>query len=348
MGFVHLHAHTHSSLLDGAMTEEALVKRAAELGQGAVAITDHGVLFGSVKFIDAAREHGVKPIIGLEAYVATQGNMREPAQGAGDNYHLTMLAADATGYQNLVHLTSAAHLEGFSYKARIDRDILERHSAGLIVLSGCFGGELPQLLMEDRDAAYALAEWYIRVFGERFFVEIQVHGGTGGIDHVRQNDKETGEILWTETDLNMALVELADTMGIGIVATNDAHYLGEEDGLAQDAMLCLQTGGYFNKEDRFAFPGAKEGHYPFYVKTEEEMLAVHDARWWETACINTQHIADLVADEVFETNTMRRARGEQDRYIVPAYTIPDALRREFDLWRDTGVIRPKAWGCRCG
>ena len=192
-GFVHLHVHTHYSLLDGANRIGELVQRAKTLEMPAIAITDHGNMFGAVEFYRAATKAGVKPIIGLEAYIAPGDRRNKDAKGKESNYHLLLLAMNNVGYHNLLKLTTIGYREGFYYKPRIDREVLEAHAEGLICTSTCLGAEIPQALIKrDRAAAEQTTEWYLKVFGpDRFFIELQDHG----IDEQRQINPELIDIV---------------------------------------------------------------------------------------------------------------------------------------------------------
>lgn len=319
MSFAHLHVHSEFSLLDGAIRVDDLVKRAVELGQTAVAITDHGWLASAVKFQSAAQEHGIKSLIGMETYLATGGDMGVPAKSGGDNFHLTLLARNRQGYQNLMRLTSLAHLEGLSYKPRIDRKTLARHAEGLIVLSGCIGAEIPQTIIEHGEqAGLKLAREYQRLFGDDFYIEVMHHGSINGVDHVRI--EREGQVAFTERDLNTALVRIADLLGIGVVATNDAHYLAREHGPHHDALLCIGTGSWLDKPDRMRFPGATHKVWEFYVKSEAEMLDVLKDGWWQSACANTAILADSIEGDVVPLGMN----------ILPKFVIPNDP--EFQLW----------------
>ena len=224
--FVHLHVHSQYSLLDGACRILDVVKRAKALGQESLAITDHGCLFGVIDFYLKARAEGIKPILGIEAYMAVGPRTDRTATGVKDGgYHLLLLAADRTGYANLLKLSSIAYTEGFYYKPRIDREVLEAHSAGLIATSACLGGEVPSALLSgNRKKAKELAETYLRIFGpDRFFIELQ--------KHIPQQDQ-----------VNPELIDLARQLGVGCVATNDVHFLLEEDH-APHEVLCWPTRG---------------------------------------------------------------------------------------------------------
>lgn len=306
--------HTTYSLLDGAIKLDPLCKKIVELGQNAVAITDHGWIAGAIKFATAAKENGIKPIIGMETYIATNGDHKSPAKNGGDNFHLTLLARNRTGYLNLMRLTSLAHIEGLSYKPRIDYTLLREHSEGVIVLSGCIGAEIPQTIIDRGLAAgMVLAEKYQEWFGDNFFIEIMSHGATNGIDHVR-TDK------MTETQLNEALVAIADRLGVGIVATNDAHYLEQQHGEHHDTLLCIGMGAWKTKPDRLKFPGTEHSKYEFFIKDEAEMRSVQQSPWWEEACTNTAHVASLVENDVVQLGLN----------VMPKFTIPDD--QEFEQW----------------
>lgn len=328
MSFAHLHVHSEFSLLDGAIRVPDLVQRVSEMGQSHVAITDHGWIAGALKFQKAAIEAGVTPIIGSEMYMATGEDMRLKTKDAGDTFHLTVLAQNREGYRNLMRLTSLAHIEGLGHRPRIDKDTLAEHSDGLICLSGCVAAELPQHLIWGREKdARDLVEWYQETFGDRFHIELMSHGSTGGVDHVAIED-EKGNIVMEETQLNRALVDIADRYGVGVVATNDAHYLTHEDGDAHDTLLCISAGEWKTKKDRrMQFPGAEHDAWEFYVKSEAEMLEASDEDYWETACANTALVVKDVERGVVETGNT----------VLPDFPIPDDDPL-FDLYKETGAI----------
>src|SRR5580692_11742892 len=253
--FVHLHLHTDYSLLDGACDVEKLCQHVQELGMPAVAMTDHGNIFGAVHFVNAAHKHGVKPIIGCELYVCKKGDHNiERTPPEGDTYnHLLVLAQNEEGYRNLVKITSEASLHGFYYKPRVSKKFLAEHSAGLIGLSGCLKGEVAERLMENNyDAARAAAGTFTDIFGkENFFLEIQDQG------------------LELEHKIHPGLFKLEKDLGLPLVATNDSHYLCEDDAHAQDVMLCIQTGKSIHDTARMKFDGNQ-----FFVKNHDEMYRV--------------------------------------------------------------------------
>jgi len=253
--FVHLHLHTDYSMLDGACDVEKLCQRAKQLNMPAVAMTDHGNIFGAVHFVNAAKAAGVKPIIGCELYVCKKQDHRiERTPPEGDTYnHLLVLAENDEGYRNLVKITSEASLHGFYYKPRVSKAFLADHAKGLIALSGCLKGEVAEYLMEDKyDAARQAAASYGDIFGrQNFFLEIQDQG------------------LEMEHRIHPGLFRLEKDLGLPLVATNDSHYLCEEDAHAQDVMVCIQTGKSIQDPNRMKFQGTD-----FYVKSHEEMYRV--------------------------------------------------------------------------
>ena len=250
--FAHLHTHSEYSLLDGAARLRNLVARAKELGQTSIAVTDHGVLAGAIEFYEAATEAGINPIIGCEVYMAARGRLQREGRVDRDPSHLILLARDGQGYQNLMKLVSLAHLEGFYYKPRIDRELLAEHSNGLIALSGCIGGDVPQLVLAgDLAGARKLAEQYAEIMGgDSYFLEIQDHG------------------MEEEERVREGLLQISRDTGIPLVATNDCHYVDKDDAEAHDVLLCIQTGSRVEDEKRMRFAGPH-----FYVSSAEEMAA---------------------------------------------------------------------------
>ncbi|MBN2581699.1 MAG: DNA polymerase III subunit alpha, partial [Planctomycetes bacterium] len=250
--FVHLHVHSEFSLLDGACQISQLPQAAAKLGQTALALTDHGNLFGAVDFYNACKAANVKPIIGYEAYVAPgDRTVKEATDGVKDQgYHLVLLARNEAGFRNLLRLSTAAYLEGFYYKPRIDKQLLAAHCDGLIVMTACLAGEIPRLLLaERRDEARQVAEFYRNLVGpEHFFIEIQNHG------------------IEEELRVMPMLAELAEEVGVDLVATNDVHYLHADDSKAHDALLCISTGKVMGDPNRMRYV---EGE--FHIKTVDEM-----------------------------------------------------------------------------
>ena len=253
MAFAHLHVHTEYSLLDGASRVKELIRRTKELGMDSVAITDHGVMYGAVRFYKEAKAQGIHPVIGCEVYLAP-GMRQERAEVDGTRYyHLILLAENETGYRNLVELISLANIEGYYYKPRIDKELLRQYHEGIIALSACVAGEIPQAILRgNNERAEALVAEYVEIFGQdNFFLEIQDHG------------------LPEEKTVNRALRELAKKYDIGLVATNDVHYVHADDSEFHDILLCVQTGRTINDPDRMRFSGPD-----YYLKSEEEMAAL--------------------------------------------------------------------------
>ncbi|MAE71855.1 MAG: DNA polymerase III subunit alpha [Gemmatimonadetes bacterium] len=290
--FVHLHLHSEYSLLDGANRVGKLVDRVKELGQPAVAVTDHGNLFGAIEFYKAAQARGVKPIIGFEAYVAS-ASRHERKQVRGDDfepyYHLTMLAKNQQGFRNLCKLSSIAYREGFYYKPRVDREVLERHSEGIIVLSGCLSSELQRRLVRgDEEGARESVAWHRDVFGKgNYYLELQDHG------------------IPEQAQANKGLLRLREEFDLPLVITNDSHYLHQHDHRAHDALLCVQTGKNVNDEKRFRFDSDQ-----FYVKSTQEMAAQFGDL--EEALLATREIAEKIELDL-----------EFGKLLLPKFDIPE-------------------------
>ncbi|MGC9334970.1 MAG: DNA polymerase III subunit alpha, partial [Anaerolineae bacterium] len=248
--FVHLHVHSDFSLLDGLAKVKDLAQAAAEMGMPALALTDHGVMFGTLHFYHAAKEEGIKPIVGCEIYISPRRMYQKEAQRDARSSHLVLLAENEAGYHNLMQIATAAQLEGFYYKPRIDREYLAEHAEGLIALSACGSGEIPRLLQSNRPTrARKAAEWYRDVFGrDSFFLELQEH-----------DIPEMGPV-------NQALVQMGREMGIGLVATNDSHYVRRDQAYAHQVLLCIQTGKTINDPSRMQM-----NNDTYYLRTPAEM-----------------------------------------------------------------------------
>ncbi|MFC1846797.1 DNA polymerase III subunit alpha [Chloroflexota bacterium] len=265
--FTHLHVHTEYSLLDGMCLIPRLIDRAKELGMDALAITDHGVMHGAIQFYQAARAAGIKPIIGCEFYIAPDSRLNRSAADK-KNYHLVLLAKNHTGYQNLIQLTTQAHLEGFYYKPRVDKELLEKHKEGLIAMSACLAGEIPALILENRlEDARKAALWYRQTFGD-FYLEIQRHP-------MPELEK-----------VNQALISLANELDIPMVATNDVHYVNKADASSQDLLLCIGTNSSIYDEKRMKMAGDF-----FYLKSPQEMAELY--KDIPQALENTHKIAEM-------------------------------------------------------
>lgn len=251
--FVHLHCHTEFSLLDGLSKIPDLLERAHDHGQEAIAITDHGAMHGAVHFYNKAKEKGMKPIIGIETYVAANSRFDKQAKMGSDQFHLLLLAKNFTGYQNLMRLASIANLEGFSYRPRIDFEVLSQYHEGIICTSGCLASQFSQLLMKDkRDEAIELFKKYHALFGDDFYIEVQSHEGNKEV-------KEVGD----------QMIAISRELGIPLVATNDVHYVNSDDAAAQDALLCIQTRRMIEDKERMKMQGTD-----YYLKSTQEMEAL--------------------------------------------------------------------------
>ncbi|MDR2295315.1 MAG: PHP domain-containing protein, partial [Clostridiales Family XIII bacterium] len=269
MAFTHLHVHTEYSLLDGAARVGDLIARAKELSMDAVAITDHGVMFGVIEFYKAAKREGIKPIIGCEVYTAARSMRDKDSERDKQQGHLVLLAKDMTGYRNLIKLVSESYIKGFYYKPRVDKELLRRHAEGLIALSGCIAGDVQRKLLESNyEGAKREALAFREIFGEgNFYLELQDQG------------------LEEEKRILPDMLRLREETGIPLVATNDVHYVRREDAAAQDVLLCIQTGKRIDDEDRLRFRSDQ-----FYLKSEEEMGALFSDL--PEALANTRRIAD--------------------------------------------------------
>jgi len=331
--FVHLHTHTEYSLLDGAARIDDLVGEARRLGQPAVSITDHGVLYGAVEFVAAAKAAGINPILGCEAYMAPRSRHDKEGRADRDPNHLVLLARDNAGYRNLVSLVSKSHLEGYYYKPRIDKELLAEHAEGLICLSACIGGELPQAILRgDMDAAESVARQHMEIFGpDNYFLEVQDHG------------------IPEEEAIREGLLEIARRTGLPMVCTNDSHYIRSEDAEAHDILLCLQTGARRQDEKRFKFAGPH-----FYVAGGDEMRE-RFAQYGEAAS-NTLYVAQRCKVEMRLGETLLPRyepipegmdaasylrhlceEGLRERYgPEPSREAWERLRMELDVIEQTG------------
>ena len=280
--YVHLHNHTHHSLLDGLTKIPDMVARVKELGMEACAITDHGTMSGAIEFYKAAKNVGIKPIIGIETYVAARTRHdRDPAKDKA-RYHLTLLAMNHKGYQNLMQLSTIANLEGVYYKPRIDHELLEQYNEGIICMSGCIGGELGENLRnDDYDKAKEIAGWYKSVFGDRYYMELQDHGHPEARSHWPEQKK-----------VNDYIERISEELDIPCVVTSDGHYLNHEDQEAHEILLCVGTGAYLSDEKRMSLKD-----FELHLTTPEDIIS----RWQKTnpqAIANTKAIADRCDVEI--------------------------------------------------
>ncbi len=295
MAFVHLHLHTEYSLLDGACRIDTLAERAKELGFDSLAITDHGVMYGAVNFYRACRKAGIKPIIGCEVYVAPRERTGRE-YGVDNQYtHLILLCKNETGYRNLSYLVSMGFVEGFYVKPRIDWGLLHEHAEGLICLSGCLAGDIPQKIVSGQyDKAKEKAEELAAIFGEDFYLEIQKHG------------------IPDEDTAARGILRIHDETGIPIVVTNDAHYINKQDAYYQDVLMCIQTGKTVNEAGRMRFETQE-----LYLKSEEEMRALFPDR--PDAADNTVEIADKCSFDF-----------EFGHYHLPRFQLPEGESDSFE------------------
>jgi len=296
--FAHLHLHTQYSILDGAISISKLVQRAADLGMPAVAMTDHGNMFGAVEFHEAARKAGVKPIIGCEVYVASGSRFEKDASTGGFDgiNHMVLLAMNDQGYRNLVQLVSRGFLEGFYYKPRVDIELLKNCSEGLIATSGCLSGAVPGAIMRGKTReAWETVESYARIFKDRFYLEMQRHG------------------IPEQEVVNTELLKMSRDLGLPLIATNDCHYLLQEDAHSHEALLCVQTGKTLDDPNRFHFDGAG-----FYVKDMQEMLEVFGD--CPEAVYNTLEVAERCNFEL-QTGNLQ----------LPEFTVPDGQNADSYL-----------------
>ncbi|MDZ7816487.1 MAG: DNA polymerase III subunit alpha [Planctomycetota bacterium] len=304
--FAHLHVHTDYSLLDGACAIPKLIERVSELGQTHVAITDHGNMYGALEFYNEAKAKGINPIVGFESYLAAGSRFERKLTGHGEYaYHLTLLAMNTEGYRNLCKLASIANLEGYYYRPRIDMDVLQKHSDGLISLSGCVAGRISSyLLNDDFNSARAEAVRMRELFGDRFYLEVQNHG------------------LQKQRTVNSGMVRLSEVLDIPLVATNDAHYISREDSYAHEILLCIGTKKRMSDQDRMKFDGNE-----YYIKSADEMLDAMEGM--ERAVENSMMVAERCKVEL-----------KKDKYHLPRYTCSEAPdpKSELRLLAERGAV----------
>jgi len=313
--FVHLHVHTHYSMLDGACRIPDLVKRTKQLGMNALAISDHGAMYGAVEFYNECKKEGIKPIVGLEAYVAPKSR-HDRVQIEGESaFHLLLLAMNREGYQNLLKLSAISYREGFYYKPRIDKEVLKQFSAGLIATSACLGGEVATALMKNQKvaAAKAIAEGYIDIFGpDRFFIEVQ--------KHIKEQDQ-----------VNPELAEVAKKLGVGLVGTNDVHFLNADDHHAHDCLCCISTGRLITDENRMKYPTQ------LYLKSPAEMREALTG--FEHAMENTVHIAEMCNLELDFSKRYAPVYRVPPEKVDPELVLPSCPTPIAELKEDDKYLR---------
>jgi DNA polymerase III subunit alpha len=292
--FTHLHVHTNFSILDGAANIDQMVKKAAQSGMKALAITDHGNMYGVMHFTKAADKYGIKPIIGCEIYVAEGSRFEKKGKEDRSGHHLILLAKNKQGYENLSRLCSIGYLEGFYYTPRIDKEVLRKYSDGLIASSACLGGELPQALMNQGiDQAEAVIEEFIDIFGDDYYLELQRHG------------------LEEQEPVNQQILTLAEKYNLKVIATNDCHYINAEDAKAHDILICLQTGRDLDDPTRMRYSGQE------YLKTPDEMAKLFSDI--PQAISNTQHIVDKIEGYQIIRDI-----------LLPVFPLPEGFENEDD------------------
>jgi DNA polymerase-3 subunit alpha len=323
--FVHLHVHTQYSILDGAAPISSLIKKAVDDGMTAFAVTDHGNMFGTKDFLNQVGKHNggikkkikeaeekgetcdlkmLKPIVGCEVYVARQGRHEKKGKENGSGHHLILLAKNITGYHNLAKLVSLGFIEGFYYKPRIDKEILEQYSEGIVVTSACLGGEIPQLIMNhDVEAAEESIKWFKRVFGEDYYLELQRHPN---IDP--EGDQE---VYLRQQEVNKVLIELAQKNNVKLIATNDVHFVNQVDAKAHDILICLNTGADINSTDRMRYTRQE------WFKTQDEMCELFADV--PEALANTLEIADKIEFYSIESDP-----------LMPNFPIPENFANADD------------------
>ena len=296
--FVHLHNHTHHSLLDGLTKIPALMDKIKEYGMHSVAITDHGTMSGAIEFYKCALENNIKPIIGIEAYVAARGRFDRDPQKDKARYHIILLAMNFVGYQNLMKLSTLANLEGMYYKPRIDHEILEKYNEGIIVLSGCASSELGEnLRIDNYKEALEIAKWYKSVFGDRYYLEMQDHG-----------HDESATAWDVQNKINNYLEKISDSLGIEKVLTSDGHYLTHEDKESHEILLCVGTGSFLSETNRMSL---KE--FDLHVTDPKEIIQ----RWGKShpdIIKNTKKIADRCALNL-----------ELGNILIPTFETPENI-----------------------
>lgn len=312
--YVHLHNHTQFSLLDGLTRIPDLVDFVKESGMRSVGMTDHGTLSGAIEFYKEATAKGIKPLIGIETYVAARKHTDKDPQKDKNRYHLIIIAMNEKGYQNLMQLSTTANLDGFYYFPRIDHDLLEKYNEGLIISSACMGGEVGDALKQDQyDRAVEIASWYKSVFGDRYYLEIQDHGHP---DNPLFNEEQQ--------KVNQGVFKLATQLDIKVVVTCDAHYLKHEDQDAHEILLCIGTGSFLSDQKRMTLK-----NYPLHVESPTEIIA----RWGKDhpeVITNTRDIAERCSLTI-----------ELDKILIPKFPVPDGETEKSFL--DRQVYTGVAW-----
>ncbi len=305
--FVHLHVHSQFSILDGACKINDLISKAQEYGMPAVALTDHGSMFGIKSFYNAAKDSGVKPILGVEAYVAEKSRFQKDSPDNRGGYHLILLAKNYQGYQNLMKMISYAHLEGMYYKPRIDKQLLEEYHDGLIASSACLGGEIPHLILKGKiEEAKQAALWYKEVFGDDFYLELMRH---------KTGNPEKDDTYRKQEIVNQQLISFSKELGIKLIATNDVHFLNKEDADSHDILICLNTGKKCNDQGRKMIYTGRE----FFASVDEMWDLFSDV---PEALENTLEVAEKVEAYSIDRDP-----------IMPVFEIPEQFENDYEYLR---------------
>ncbi|MCD6225980.1 DNA polymerase III subunit alpha [bacterium] len=296
--FTHLHVHSEYSLLDGLSKIKPLVAKAKELGMKSLALTDHGAMYGAIKFYNTCKEEGIKPIIGCEIYVARRSRFDKETKVDSDNFHLVLLAKNLEGYRNLMKIVTKAHLEGFYYKPRADMELIKEYHKGLIASTACLEGEIPSLIIQNQyEKAKEKAKEFLEIFGDDFYLEIQHHPK-----------------IPRQEIANKGIIQLSRELGIPLVATNDSHYIEPEDAEAQDVLLAIQTQKTVNDPNRLSMINSPD----FYLRSPEEMAEIF--KDYPEAIKNTQEIAEKCNLEI--------PLGQK---VYPSFPLPEGETAESYL-----------------
>lgn len=326
--FCHLHCHTQYSLLDGASDIAKMMDKAKEDGQKAVALTDHGNMFGAFKFVAEANKRDIKPIVGCEFYLVKDHHLKSFSRSKGERdrrYHQLLLAKNAEGYQNLIKLCSLGFIEGMYQKfPRIDKELIQKYHKGVIASSCCLGAEIPSLILQDRfEEAEECLKWWLDLFGEDYYIELQRHGGLEKIDIYNENGQKTFS-KYSQEDVNQILIGLARKYNVKLIATNDSHYIEEEDAPSHDILLCINTNSLIEEEKRFKFPSSD-----FYFKTQDEMnLLFNDV---PEAIDHTMQIYDKI-----------EPMDLQKDVLLPAFPLPREFKNQEEYLKHLTFLGAKS------
>ena len=326
--FVHLHVHSEYSLLDGFGTPKNIIKKTKELNMDAIALTDHGAMYGSVEFYKAAIENDIKPILGVEAYISNKDHKLKGKEVKVDTNHLILLSKNEEGYRNLMKLTSQAFLEGYYYRPKIDKENFKKYTKGVICLSGCMLGEVPSFLVQgDYDGAKKAVEWYLELFGDDYYLEIQRHEHARFLENAASSDvrQDLEKMIRNEKAIEEGVLKLSRELSIPIVATNDSHYISKEDAMAQDVLLCVATGKFVNDTRRIRYIDAPT----LYVRPPEEMSALFVDL--PEAIENTVKLAEKVNIEI----------STFGKWFFPKFPLPKGKTADEQLREEAREKLPK-------